>query len=178
MGRWPVIGPVVPPVLSPWFNRQLGPLGTTVNASTTFTANSVRYYPVIVPQDCVVTKLWLQNGAAVSGNVDVGIYDEEGNRLVSAGSTAQAGTNAVQVFDVTDTRIPAGLCYFAFVIDNTTGAIWHTGNNFLGAFVGHSGYLQAATFPLPAVATFAGIALPAGVGIVKFGALVFPRTVL
>jgi hypothetical protein len=53
------------------------------------------------------------NGATASGNMDVGIYDYAGTRLVSSGSTAQSGTSAFQDFDITDTLLGPGIFYLA-----------------------------------------------------------------
>lgn len=75
--------------------------------------------PVIVPRRVVVTKLGWFNGTAVSGNVDAGIYtggggnDDITRRIVSTGTTAQSGTSAWQVVDITDTAIGPGVYYFA-----------------------------------------------------------------
>src|SRR3989304_754734 len=57
-------------------------------------SNYVVFCPFRLSIPITVVKLWAFNGAAVSGNVDVGIYNSAGLLQVSAGSTAQAVTNA------------------------------------------------------------------------------------
>ena len=64
-------------------------------------ANIAHYMPVLVESQITVFKMSIIIGAQ-AGNVDVGIYNEAGTRLVSAGSTV-AGAAGIQIFDVTDT---------------------------------------------------------------------------
>lgn len=87
------------------------------------TASLAMFIPVIVRNQITVYQLGWSNGATVSGNVDVGIYDRNQNRLVSAGSTAQAGTSALQIVDVADTVLAPGLYYLAMAMDNGTGLV-------------------------------------------------------
>lgn len=79
-----------------------------------FNANSVMTVPFWVPDDVVVKLLWVQNGATASGNTNMGIYEESAsdlNLLVSSGAAAQAGTTAIQTFDIADTTLVAGRWY-------------------------------------------------------------------
>lgn len=117
-------------------------------------ANRALFIPFRSVSPFVAKKLFAYNGATASGNIDVGIYDHTGRRLVSAGSTAQAGTSALQVFDITDTLIGVGRFYLGIALDNTTGTLMRFGvsiqeTQLLGVL--H----QATAFPLPATATFA-----------------------
>jgi hypothetical protein len=134
-----------------------------MSASVTFTAgtgwgaaNYACYCPVVVRQAITVYQLGWVNGSSVAGNFDVGIYDKALNRLVSSGSTAQAGTSTVQLADITDTSLPPGLYYLAMSSDTASG------NPFLrmafsaGAVGRAFGCAQqASAFPLPSTATFA-----------------------
>jgi hypothetical protein len=97
----------------------------TQNVAATFalagawpTSDLAIYVPVRVKRRVVVVKLHVGTGSA-SGNLDVGVYNESGTRLVSSGTTAQASSG--QTVDVTDTTIGPGLYYLALVADNTTG---------------------------------------------------------
>jgi hypothetical protein len=124
-------------------------------ASGTFSvANKAYYHPVLLPVGCVATKLWWVNGATVTGNVDVGIYDREGNRLVSSGSTAQSGANTLQTVDVTDTPLSAGWHYLAIACDTATATAATS-----TALLQHDHQLgmfqQTSAFALPSTATFA-----------------------
>lgn len=75
-------------------------------------ANTAYLVPVVVTRHFLVKNMAILNGT-VAGNVDVGIYDRWFNRLVSAGSTLQAGASAPQVFNVTDTWLTPGLYFLA-----------------------------------------------------------------
>lgn len=109
--------------------------------------------PFAVSRRVLVTKLFVYNGATASGNLDVGIYNAEWGLLVSAGSTAQAGTNVNQVIDVTDTWLKPGLHWLALVMDGTTGTVFRNslGSTRLARAAGLA--TMAAAFPLPATFT-------------------------
>lgn len=67
------------------------------------TANLGLFVPFTLHSPFYVTKLFWLNGTVVSGNVDLGIYqehsitDQAATLLTETGSTAQAGTSAIQV---------------------------------------------------------------------------------
>src|SRR5262245_36344187 len=87
------------------------------------TANSAVYLPVILESAVLIKSLSLANGTVVSGNFDVGLYSADGKRIMSTGSTAQAGTTNSQTVDTTDTPVGPGLFYLACAIDNTTATV-------------------------------------------------------
>lgn len=136
----------------------LAALTPSVSASAVFpSANLAIYIPFTVYETITIVKLSILNGAAVSGNVDVGIYDAGGAKIISTGSTAQSGTSAIQTFDITDTVLSPGLYYLAIAMDNTTGAIENVtvtaiDVEALGVFQ------EASAFPLPSSATPAAFA--------------------
>jgi hypothetical protein len=134
--------------------------GPTFTASTPWVqANMAIYLPVVVRRQLTVYQLGWVNGSSVSGNIDVGIYDRNFNRLVSAGSTAQAGTNAIQLVDIADTTLTPGVYYLAMAMDNTSGGITMTGAGPTGSHYRSCGVAQqASAFPLPSAATFAAMA--------------------
>lgn len=82
------------------------------------------YVPIRVKKRMVIVKLGIANGATASDNLDLGLYDAVGTRLVSTGSTAQSGTTTEQVIDVTDTTIGPGLYYLAACFSGTTGTVF------------------------------------------------------
>lgn len=93
-----------------------------MSASTAWgTANLGIYIPVILDVPVRVYKMSVANGATAGGNTDVGIYDEKGTRLVSIGPTAQAGTSAIQTFDITDTFLMPGTYHLGLANTTTTG---------------------------------------------------------
>lgn len=115
-------------VISPFSACALGvemaAFATPAPASGTWpTANRAFYYPFTINRGLTVTRMWMINGAVVSGNVDIGIYNSSQARLVSMGSTAQAGVNAMQVFNVTDTVLTPGLYYLALNMSSATGTV-------------------------------------------------------
>jgi len=138
---------------SPW---KTGQPQAAVSSSTWPVADLAVYVPVRIRRPVVVKKLALANGAAVSGNFDIGIYDAAGTRLVSTGATAQSGTNDLQVVDVTDLTLQTALYYFACVMDNTTGAVdCHNPGAVASAGWGVLTQQLAASGTLPATATWA-----------------------
>lgn len=84
-------------------------------------ANRCMFLPFVVYQPLIAVKMGVINGTTASGNLDIGIVDDQQNRLVSAGSTAQAGTTQLQVVDITDTLLEPGVYYMALSMDGTTG---------------------------------------------------------
>lgn len=102
----------------------------------------------------VVTQLFCYNGATVSGNVDMAILDSTGRRIVSTGSTAQSGTNQLQVFDITDTTLFPDLYTIVLSCDNTTATFFRVqfGNSFVHLGVASLGV--ASAFPVPASIVF------------------------
>jgi hypothetical protein len=147
--------------ITPWSMQSLGvglyTTGQGVVASQNFvTASLAVFVPFYVPEPVTITKLFWSNGAAVAGNLDAGIYNEAGTRIVSTGTTAQATINVVQSADVTDTGLARGVYYLAFASD-TSGVTQKVMAVLPAAGIAQSlGLLQmAAAFVLPATATFA-----------------------
>lgn len=103
-----------------WLMTEINSTAAATASAVYSLANLAIYIPFTLESDATVTKLWWNNGTVVSGNVDAGIYDENGNAMVTKGSTAQSGTSVPQVVDVTDTLLPRGYYYFAIACDNTT----------------------------------------------------------
>jgi hypothetical protein len=98
------------------------------------------------------------NGGTVSGNIDGGIYTEDGVRLVSSGSVAQTGTNATQSLTIANFNLPAGNYYFAVSMDNNTGTLGRFAAGNVASLRALGVKEQTTAFPLPANATFAQIA--------------------
>lgn len=158
---WRSLKTHVPPTVSTLsalsIGSELAAMAVGAPVSGTLTANTAVFVPFRLPGPTTVTKLWVVNGSAVSGNIDVGIYDESGNRLGSKGSTAQVGTEALQEFDITDISLPVGRYYLAVVLDNGTGTLYRSVvTSALRRGLGTA--IMATAFPLPATATYAAIA--------------------
>lgn len=143
---------------SPWsLGTAMNAMGLTSAASAWPTANKAYYIPVSVQYPITVAKMFVINGSTVSGNIDVGIYDAGGAKLVTSGSTAQTSGSVIQEFDIADTLLQRGLYYWACAMDNSTGTleIWNP-NLAIGRAMGVCE--QTSAFPLPATAVFALLA--------------------
>lgn len=119
------------------------------------TANVALYMPVVIPEAGYATKLWwaVSNGAG-GGNMDIGIYDESYNRLVSSGSTAIGTSQGTTVVDITDTLLQPGRYYVGLASDTSSGT------STLIGFAPAAGICQAlgvirqtSAFALPSTAT-------------------------
>jgi len=154
--------------ITPWSETSLqggllamGFINTTSQNSVA--ANVVMYIPFNVPASVTITKLFWHNGAAVAGNVDLGVYDLAGNLLVSTGSTGQSGTSRLQPVDVTDTVLGRGTYYFGFVTDTAGSTSRFTAVLPAVGICQMLGILQQAAVTLPLAtnaspATFAKVA--------------------
>ena len=137
-------------------------LGVETGVEDTFTSgvwpntNRAIYLPLALPSSALVLALFIANGLTVSGNVDLGIYDFTLARLVSTGSTAQAGADALQRIALTTPLFLRGpaLYYLAAAMDNTTGTVYRE-NNDGDQYRAIGINVQATAFPLPATAVFA-----------------------
>lgn len=166
MSDWPGTTFVRPFVCT--VDSRSGMLGSTLvygkTAVTTTTvwgaANRAIYVPVEVQQPVTIYQLCITVGTQ-SGNVDVGVYDEQGKRIVSAGSTACAAAG-IQVVNVTDTYLVPGVYFLALSCDNTTAAFLTTSATPALAQVQALGLQQQAlgSVTLPDPATFANPASP------------------
>ena len=129
---------------------------TAFNAAAAWpVANKAFYVPVLVDRIVTVKKMAVINGATLNGNVDVGIYDEAKTKIVSIGTgVAQAGTSAVQTFDITDTTLLPGLYYLAMATNSSTATYFRA--NGAGAEQLRACGMQEQTtaYALPATATF------------------------
>lgn len=125
-------------------------------SSTWVSANRAIYIPFSLYAPATAYSIIVMKGATISGNMDVGIYTEDGTRLASFGSTAQAtGINRIQRFTFpSPLNLGAGNYYMAAVFNNATATVFRRA---WSANVGRifAVYQQDSAFPLPARATFA-----------------------
>src|SRR6266566_539317 len=149
-----------------WANEIFTFTGGAGSASFTWaTANMAMYIPLYVRCPIQVRGFYTINGATASGNTDIGIYTEGGTKIISTGSTAQAGTSVPQNFVLTTsqfTGLSRGRYYLGVAHSDTTGTFsgFNTANTELARMLGCR--LQLTALPLPATATFAtlGTAAP------------------
>lgn len=128
--------------------------GNGVNAGTAWPfANTALFVPFRLAAPFTFNTLFVVNGTS-SGNLDLGIYNADGTKLISTGSVASAAN--VATYSVTTTTLPAGLYYIAMAADNTTIAPFAFNTLGNAAFMRMCGLAQqGSALPLPATATFA-----------------------
>lgn len=122
-------------------------------------ANRIIYIPFGLAMPVTVVKLWVYNGAFTgTPDLNMGIYDVAGTRIVQIGTTAQTGANVLQTFDIVDTLIGPGDFYLAIIATATTAQMFRTAPGQVG-FCQAMGMLQEAGSgsTLPTAATFASI---------------------
>ena len=113
------------------------------------------YIPVRVESTITAKTLGCSvTNAGTSAQIDMGIYNSSGTRLVSKGLTNADATGSFQNFDITDTVLLPGLYYVGIVGTNNSAA--HQGLRFTGTLQ-KAFYSEALTtgVALPATATFA-----------------------
>lgn len=149
LARRRILGP-----LSPEFSiSSLCAIHDAVASSAWAAANDPIALAFRLSDAMVVEQLGWANGTSAGGNIDVGIYTASWVRLVSTGSQASTGNNAVQWVDVTDTALlPNTQYYLVGARDNATANRQRT-HNMSTLAVGHalSGSYDSTTdaFPLP-----------------------------
>ena len=145
-------------VITPFSPESLGNWGILSNAngniaSTAWgTANNAMYVPFLVYQTLTIVAGAVYNGATATGNIDVGICDDQNNVLVTLGATAQSGTSAWQSFSLTSTTLRPGTYYMMLSFSSATATVFATGlTTILKRCVGV--LAQASANPLPTTTT-------------------------
>lgn len=156
------------PAVTPLFVNTIGPqcpalvLGANLlaaqPASVTWVANLAVFMPIILPWDYPVSRVFWTNGSTASSNCEFGIYTDDGAKIYSTGSVAQAGADGPQYVDPTDFLLAAGNYFFAYTCNGTTnrtrGFTGYTTN-----FLRQMGvYQQASAGPGSLPATMASVA--------------------
>jgi hypothetical protein len=149
----PVNGATITAISAEGSERQGFAYGWGTPATGSPVANLGYLFPFSVSDTYVVQNGFIVNGTAVAGNVDIGIYDGSGNRLVSSGAIAQSGTSTIQLLPMSYTLSP-GLYYCAFSASSAsanfltwpTSVVWFR-------IVGH--FQITSGHPLPSTATLA-----------------------
>lgn len=115
-------------------------------------ANTAIFVPFTVDEPVTAYKMSMATGNTASGNLDLGIYDLYGTRLVSSGSFAQAGVS-INLADITDTLLNPGYYFMAGVADNLTATYLASATPIVP--LSALGVMEmASAFPLPGTATF------------------------
>jgi hypothetical protein len=134
-----------------------GTVGITTNSSWPAN-NRAQYHPINIPSYFTVARFFVGNADNATGNMDVGLYNGAGTRLLSTGSTARSGTSVVQYIDVTNTTFPPGHYYLGLVLSSSSGTVLRTSE----AFVDAAGILQESlgSTTLPTTMTPTVVATP------------------
>ena len=151
-------GEMFPVMLTPWSRESLGvQIAALAMAAPTSAiwpaANQAVYVPFVVDKTATIVKGFWYNGAAVSGNVDLAVYNESYARQVSIGSTAQSGTNTIQEVNIADTSLAPGRYYLALACDNTTAEFFRVAFSSVHLAKTLAFSEQASAFALPSTAT-------------------------
>jgi hypothetical protein len=88
------------------------------------TANLACYIPFVLSAPFLAQLMLYYVGATNTGNIDAGIYDEEGNKVVTKGSTAVGTAGTLQSLDITDTLLNPGRYYMAANCDTATSTVF------------------------------------------------------
>jgi len=134
----------------------LGGMGSEAPASGAWgVANGAIAFPIWLTEPFWVRSLWVANGAAVAGNLDMGIYDEKFRKILSCGATAQAGVSVLQRVAVPVRTLEAGQYWIALVKDDVVGRVMRQTSLPAPCQGAAMGLGMAAAYPLPA--TFVGL---------------------
>jgi hypothetical protein len=133
---------------------EAGQLGLTPLVSTPWpVANRALLLPFSLDTEGLISSVSLANGAIVSGNFDVGIYNAEFQRLISLGGIRQRGINTTQALALPQLLLAPGSYWAALVADNATATLMAMGS-LASAQAQQIGIVEAsAAYPLPASLT-------------------------
>ncbi len=132
-------------------------LTTGQNAALAGVWNAVNrafYVPIDLEEPMVATRLACQVGTTAAGNLDMGLYTEVGNRIISTGSVA-IGLAGLQSIDIADTLLPPGTYWLAMACSTITTATFRRSTTAGPVLRACGAQMQDAAIPLPAIATFA-----------------------
>jgi hypothetical protein len=100
---------------------------TTVTGASPWSdaANTLLAFPFVIEAQTTFYKGFAVTGTSPGSNFEVGILDENYNKIVSSGTISGGAVASVPVMaDFTDTTLPAGLYYAGMSCDATTTGRW------------------------------------------------------
>ena len=147
-------------LLSPFSNTPLADgmaiaNAATTNTATTWTANRAIYLPICVNRPITVLDFQIIV-TTQNGNVDAGIYNWNGTKIVSNGGVA-CGAAGLQTIAVADTLLNPGWYHIAFASSSST-AVFRASNASTVLVRACGGQQESSAYPLPSTATFAAYA--------------------
>lgn len=152
--------------VGPWACSAFGRgSGLTPSAAAWPLNNLAVGYPFRAVVPLTIKQFWWVNGSTLSGNIDMGVYDIDGNLITSIwfqngnAAVAQAGSSAFQGFTLaTPWTFGPGIFYVMFAASSSTGVFWRLaplGGVSVQRMLGM--VQQVSALPLPTTATFASI---------------------
>lgn len=133
----------------------IGSAQNMVTAAAWPVANKAIYVPFRLHRPFVARLVgWVNGTITTAPNVDVGIFDVTGVKLISSGATLQSGANLMQSVDITDTELQPGLFYIGMSVSGTGSLFDSAALAVLGCRAAGM-QEQATAHPLPSTATFA-----------------------
>lgn len=150
----------LPPVRVGWTSYMTSPMSLLIDTDATWgggscVANQAYYIPFYADHTITLTQFWwVTSTGASTTNVDVGIYDRTGTRLISTGAVSRGTEQALNTSNVSDTIIVPGHYYMAFSTSGTQNFV--VAGSINGSRARESGFaIQASAHPLPATFTLA-----------------------
>lgn len=110
------------------FLSTIGSASVPVSTAYSATANRVKAIAFRLARPMTVRLAYWMNGATVSGNVILGVYDQTGIKLAETASTAQATINVIQSASIGPILLQPGAYYLATIFSDTVGTIFRTGS--------------------------------------------------
>lgn len=152
--EWPSTLLDPPPLITPWSNESCGNALATQTAATnmasgTLTQNQAYFYPFTLTKGRTAVKMFALTGATQNGNIDLGIYDDQFNCIVTLGATAMGAVNTLQEGNIADTHLPAGRYWMAYSCSSATGTCFQFAPADEFALSNWVVLMQASAHPLP-----------------------------
>ena len=131
----------------------------TVSSAVWPAANLAFYVPFPLEQPMRVITTSVQNGTAVAGTLEVGVYAEDARLLATTGAVTQAGVSQPQTIPLgAPILLGRGLFYMALLASSGAATVlkW-SGGGFSTDWIGIGVAQEATGGTLPATATFASL---------------------
>ena len=165
MSMFPQFRTPPPPTITPFHDDSIGRALVSNNflfagavSAVYITANMAFYVPFILSESFPLKRMFVHNGATASGATDLGIFTNEGHRIVSASSSGnvltQAGVSVIQYYDLTDTTLTPGQYFMAISHSDIVGTVFRSAPQ-VNVTRQYGVFQQATAHPLPVTATFA-----------------------
>lgn len=133
-----------------------GTAGPGSAANLTWVANRAIYVPLSLPYPYPIKRFFWTHGNPVGGSTDVGIFSFDFAKIVSTGSIADAGSNAVLQYSALASvfLLTPGRYWLALSHNSAAAAHLRGGSSLTVASARRLGLLEElSAFPLPASAT-------------------------